>query len=82
VEVADTGRPGALVVGVHVPGPGYTAGLVRGDLLLAFGGTRIDRAADLAAAVARTRPGTRVTLTVRHATGGYQQLTAVASVLT
>ena len=25
------------------PGPGYTAGLVRGDVLLAFGGTRIDR---------------------------------------
>ncbi|CAM5716551.1 hypothetical protein SALBM135S_08152 [Streptomyces alboniger] len=33
--------PGALVVGVHVPGPGHTAGLVRGDTLLAVGGTRV-----------------------------------------
>ncbi|OWA12078.1 hypothetical protein B9W62_08580 [Streptomyces sp. CS113] len=82
VEAVDDEKPGARVVGVHVPGPGYTAGLVRGDVLLAFGRTRVDSAADLAHAVARARPGKRVTLTVLHRSGGYQQLTAVPGVVT
>lgn len=77
LEAVDARRTGALVVGVHVPGPGYTAGLVRGDVLLAFGGTRIASAADLARAVARARPGSEVVLTIRHRSGGYQRLTAV-----
>ncbi|MET9352520.1 PDZ domain-containing protein [Streptomyces sp. NPDC006617] len=82
VEAVDDERPGARVVGVHVPGPGYTAGLVRGDVLLAVGTTRVDSAADLAHAVARARPGKEVKLTVRHRSGGYQQLTAVPGVVT
>ena len=82
VEAVDAEKPGAMVVGVHVPGPGYTAGLVRGDVLLQFGTTRIDTAADLARAVARARPGTEVTLTLRHRSGGYQQLTVVPGVVT
>ncbi|GHI02428.1 hypothetical protein AQI88_13850 [Streptomyces cellostaticus] len=82
VEAVDAEKPGALVVGVHVPGPGYTAGLVRGDVLLHFGSTRIDTAADLARAVAHARPGREVTLTVRHRSGGYQQLTVVPGVVT
>ncbi|ANP50235.1 membrane-associated protease RseP (regulator of RpoE activity) [Streptomyces griseochromogenes] len=82
VEAVDAEKPGALVVGVHVPGPGYTAGLVRGDVLLQFGATRIDTAADLARAVAHARPGTGVTLTLRHRGGGYQQLTVVPGVVT
>ncbi|MEV7015057.1 PDZ domain-containing protein [Streptomyces sp. NPDC093991] len=82
VEVTDAGGPGALVVGVHVPGPGFAAGLREGDLLLAFGATRVDSAADLARAVAGTRPGTEVRLTVRHRTGGYERLTAVPGILT
>ncbi|MEV1078222.1 PDZ domain-containing protein [Streptomyces sp. NPDC050211] len=82
VEAVDAEKSGALVVGVHVPGPGYTAGLVRGDVLLAFDTTRIDSAADLARAVADTRPGAAVTLTVRHESGGYQQLTVVPGVVT
>lgn len=82
VEAADAAKPGALVVGVHAPGPGHAAGLVRGDVLLAFGTTRIDSAADLAHAVARARPGVEVTLTVRRASGAYQQLTAVPGVVT
>ncbi|WP_225830586.1 PDZ domain-containing protein [Streptomyces sp. NK08204] len=77
LEAVDAEKDGALVVGVHVPGPGYTAGLVRGDVLLQFGTTRVDTAADLARAVARARPGTGVTLTVLHHSGGYQQLTVV-----
>ncbi|MFF7788353.1 PDZ domain-containing protein [Streptomyces sp. NPDC007991] len=82
VEVMDAGKPGALVVGLHVPGPAQEAGLVRGDLLLVVGTTRIDTAADLARAVARARPGTEVRLTVRHRSGGYRQLTVVPAVVT
>ncbi|MYT09169.1 MULTISPECIES: PDZ domain-containing protein [Streptomyces] len=82
LEAVDAEKAGALVVGVHVPGPGYTAGLVRGDVLLAFGRTRIDTAGDLARAVARARAGREVELTVRHRSGGYQQLTAVPGVVT
>ncbi|MFI1421283.1 PDZ domain-containing protein [Streptomyces sp. NPDC020731] len=82
VEVADDRRPGALVVAVHVPGPGSSAGLVRGDVLLAFGTTRVDSAADLARAVARARPGDEVGLTVRRGSGGYQRLTAVPGIVT
>jgi S1-C subfamily serine protease len=82
VEVVDAEKSGALVVGVHVPGPGYAAGLVRRDVILAFGKTRIDSAADLARAVAGARPGGEVTLTVRHRSGGYQQLTAIPGVVT
>ncbi|GGW49062.1 PDZ domain-containing protein [Streptomyces caelestis] len=82
VQVMDAGKPGALVVGLHVPGPAQEAGLVRGDLLLVFGRTRIDTAADLARAVARARPGAEVKLTVRHRSGGYRQLTVVPAVVT
>lgn len=82
LEAVDAEKTGALVVGVHVPGPGYTAGLVRGDVLLVFGRTRIDTAADLARAVAGAGPGREVVLTVRHRSGGYQQLTAVPGVVT
>jgi membrane-associated protease RseP (regulator of RpoE activity) len=82
LEAVDAEKSGALVVGVHVPGPGFTAGLVRGDVLLDVGRTRIDTAADLARAVAGARPGREVVLTVRHRGGGYQQLTAVPGVVT
>ncbi|MGW7526677.1 PDZ domain-containing protein [Streptomyces sp. NPDC054783] len=81
IEAVDAEKAGALVVGVHVPGPGYAAGLVRGDLLLQFGSVRVDSTADLARAVARARPGKQVILTVRHSGGGYQQLTVVPGVV-
>ena len=41
-----------------------------------------DSATDLARAVAHARPGVGITLTVRHRSGGYQQLTAVPGVVT
>ncbi|WAU84317.1 PDZ domain-containing protein [Streptomyces sp. Qhu-G9] len=83
VEAVDASDgPGALLVGVHVPGPGHTAGLVRGDILLTFGGTRLGTAADLARAVAAARPGTAVRLTLRHAGGGHQQLSVTPGVIT
>jgi S1-C subfamily serine protease len=82
VEAVDAEKVGALIVGLHVPGPGYAAGLIRGDLVLAFDRTRVDSAADLARAVAEARPGSEVTLTVRHRSGGYQQLTVVPGVVT
>ncbi|MFD4554146.1 PDZ domain-containing protein [Streptomyces sp. NPDC058469] len=77
VEAVDAEKAGALIVGVHIPGPGYTAGLIRGDVLLTFDGTRVDSAADLARAVARAHPGDEVTITVRHRSGGFQQFTVV-----
>ena len=77
VEAVDADKAGALIVGVHLPGPGYTAGLIRGDVLLTFDGTRVDSAADLARAVARAHPGDEVTITVRHHSGGFQQFTVV-----
>ncbi|WP_225826342.1 PDZ domain-containing protein [Streptomyces naphthomycinicus] len=82
VEAGDGEKAGALVVGVHVPGPGYTAGLIRGDVVLQFGATRVDSAADLARAVTEARPGNPVLLTVRHGSGGYQQLTVTPAVVT
>ncbi|MFD8302211.1 PDZ domain-containing protein [Streptomyces sp. NPDC059690] len=82
LEAVDAEKAGALVVGVHVPGPGYAAGLVRGDVVLALDRTRVDSAADLARAVAHVRPGARVTLTIRHRSGTYQQLTVVPGIVT
>ncbi|MFC3574659.1 PDZ domain-containing protein [Streptomyces yaanensis] len=75
VEVVDAKAGGALVVGVHVPGPGHAAGLVRGDVLLALDGTRLGSAVDLAKAVAAARPGVAVRLSVRHANGARRRVT-------
>ncbi|MDT0389360.1 PDZ domain-containing protein [Streptomyces sp. DSM 41921] len=82
VQVMDARGPGAVVVGLHVPGPVQQAGLVRGDVLLNFGTTRIDTADDLVRAVARARPGREVRLTVRHRGGGYEQVTVVPALVT
>ncbi|MFJ4471804.1 PDZ domain-containing protein [Streptomyces sp. NPDC089424] len=82
VEVTDAEKSGALVVGVHIPGPGYAAGLVRGDVLLTFDGTPVESAADLVRAVDKARPGVGVLVTVRHESGGYQQLSVAPGVLT
>lgn len=83
VEAVDApGGAGALLVGVHSPGPGHTAGLVRGDVLLAFDKTRIASAKALAAAVAAADPGRNVTLTVRHAGGGRQSLVVTPGFVT
>ncbi|GAA1895901.1 PDZ domain-containing protein [Streptomyces durmitorensis] len=83
VEAVDapTG-PGALLVGVHSPGPGHTAGLVRGDVVLAFGGTRTASAKALAAAVAAAAPGRNVTVSVRHESGGRQSLSVTPGFVT
>ncbi|MFF1392337.1 PDZ domain-containing protein [Streptomyces sp. NPDC058287] len=83
VEAVDAPKGvGALLVGVHIPGPGYTAGLVRGDVLIAFGGTRIGSAGALAQAVAAARPGQQITLTVRHESGANQVLAVTPGVVT
>ncbi|MFE9171279.1 PDZ domain-containing protein [Streptomyces kebangsaanensis] len=82
VEAVDADGSGARVVGVHVLGPGSTAGLVRGDVLLSFGGTPVASAADLARAVARARPGQEVPVTVRRFDGTHQRLTVTPGVVT
>ncbi|WP_354670673.1 PDZ domain-containing protein [Streptomyces flavofungini] len=83
VEAVDApGGGGALLVAVRRPGPGHAAGLVRGDVLLAFGGSRVASAGDLAKAVAGARPGRNVTLTVRHASGARQVLSVRPGLIT
>ncbi|MEU5896898.1 PDZ domain-containing protein [Streptomyces venezuelae] len=85
VEAVDAPRgagAGALLVGVHVPGPGHAAGLVRGDTVVVFGGARVGSAAELALQVGRARPGRTVTLTVRHQSGARQVLAARPGVVT
>ncbi|MFH0174157.1 PDZ domain-containing protein [Streptomyces cacaoi] len=82
LEAVDAEKAGAQIVAVHIPGPGYTAGLVRGDVLLMFGGTRIDSATDLARAVDEAHPGKAIKLTVRHRSGGYGRLTVIPGVVT
>lgn len=64
------------------PAAGYTAGLVRGDVVLALGGRRTGTAADLARAIGAARPGTALRLVVRHANGTRQYLVAVPGVVT
>ncbi|WP_062648742.1 PDZ domain-containing protein [Streptomyces maremycinicus] len=82
LEAVDAPRAGAEIVAVHVPGPGHTAGLLRGDVLLKFGGTRIDSAMDLARAVDAARPGVAIKMTVRHHGGGYDRLTVIPGIVT
>ncbi|MEW2530094.1 PDZ domain-containing protein [Streptomyces sp. NPDC047071] len=83
VEAADApAAGGALLVGVHVPGPGHAAGLLRRDVVVAFDGTRVRTAADLVRAVAAARPGRNVSLTVRHPTGARETLTVTPGLTT
>ena len=83
VEAVDASRgQGALLVAVHLPGPGSTAGLARGDVLFAVGGSRIASAAGLARAVAAAEPGRGLTLGVRHPDGSSGHVTAVPGVVT
>ncbi|WP_406006156.1 PDZ domain-containing protein [Streptomyces sp. NBC_00637] len=82
LEAVDAERTGAEIVAVHIPGPGYTAGLVRGDVLLRFGGTEIDSATDLARAVDEARPGKQIKVTVRHRGGGFGRVTVIPGVVT
>ncbi|MFH8791875.1 PDZ domain-containing protein [Streptomyces sp. NPDC017941] len=83
VEAVDAaGRGGARLTGVHQPGPGLAAGLVRGDVLLVFDGTRVRSAGDLAKAVAAARPGRDVAVTVRHASGVRETVTVKPGLVT
>ncbi|MFG2280099.1 PDZ domain-containing protein [Streptomyces asoensis] len=82
LEAVDAEGRGARIVAVHVPGPGYRAGLVRGDVLLTFGGHRIRSATDLARAVDEARPGRAIELAVRHRSGREATLTVLPGVVT
>jgi len=54
---------GAAVTAVVAGSPAAAAGLRPGDVVVAFGDTRVESAEDLLAALRRARPGDRVTLT-------------------
>ncbi len=55
-------RSGALVASVRPGSPAETAGLRKGDLLLAVGARRVHQASDARTALQLARPGERVTL--------------------
>jgi putative serine protease PepD len=61
---SSTGRSGALVQTVRAGSPAATAGVKRGDLVIAVDASRVDGAGDLVAAVAGQRPADRITLTL------------------
>ena len=66
---------GALVNSVQTGGPAERAGLRRGDVIVALNGTAITDSNSLRNQVARTKPGTEVTITVLRE-GREQQLRA------
>lgn len=66
---------GALVNSVGGGGPAERAGLKRGDVITAFNGAPVTDTNSLRNAIARSQPGTEVTLTVIRA-GREQQLRA------
>ena len=64
-QVLGLPRPGgAMVNGFSPDSAGEQAGIQRGDVILKFGNTTINRSSDLPPAVGATRPGTKVDVTV------------------
>ena len=67
-EIAESiGLPkaqGALVRGVEAGAPAALAGVEAGDVILKFGGTTIEKSADLPRFVGNVKPGTKSSLTV------------------
>jgi putative serine protease PepD len=72
ISVSDTadGSLGALVQGVASGSPAAQAGLQAGDVIVAIDQTQIAGQADLSGVIARSRPGSTVTVTVNR--GGSQ----------
>ncbi|WP_415949019.1 PDZ domain-containing protein [Streptomyces sp. KLOTTS4A1] len=82
VEAVDAAQgAGARLLGVHQPGPGHSAGLVRGDVVTEFGGEPVTSAHDLARAVVAAPPGEEIAIVVRHANGLRQELTVTPGVV-
>jgi serine protease Do len=69
------GPSGAVVVNVEKGSPADRAGLRTGDVILAFGGKRIEDPAELPRAVAATKPGDKAEIEVWRA-GKRQRLSA------
>ncbi len=64
-QVLGLPRPGGALVGGFSPDSvAEKAGIQRGDVILKFGDTNINRSSDLPPAVGATRPGTKVDVTV------------------
>jgi S1-C subfamily serine protease len=57
---------GVLVVKVEPRSPAASAGITRGDIILAVDGTDVASVADVRAAIAAREPGDKVKVTVRH----------------
>ena len=73
-EQGSTGREAATVMRLTPGGPAAAAGVMPGDHVVAVGGRRVRSPADVRAAIARTRPGEAIGLTVERE-GGTVHLT-------
>ena len=63
---AVTEEPGILILSVEASSPAAKAGIARGDIIVAADGKNVDRAADLAAAVASKKIGDTMELKIKH----------------
>jgi len=71
--LAESAETGVLVRSVAADSPAAEAGIVRGDIILAFDGEALEDAAALVERMAEAEPGDTLALTVRH---GDEEFTA------
>ena len=64
--LAESAETGVLVRSVAADSPAAEAGIVRGDIILAFDGEALEDAAALVERMAEAEPGDTLALTVRH----------------
>jgi S1-C subfamily serine protease len=76
VEIGNGAQGGAVVQGVQPGGPAESAGIAAGDVITSVGGTQVDSATSLQAAILRHKPGDRVEVTWT-ASGGAQHSATV-----
>ncbi|HJQ44685.1 MAG TPA: trypsin-like peptidase domain-containing protein [Jatrophihabitantaceae bacterium] len=75
VSVADAQQGGAAVEQVVANGPAADAGINAGDVITAVNGTRVSSSAGLKSALAKTKPGDRVTITWTDSSGSSHRAT-------
>jgi putative serine protease PepD len=75
VVIGPAAGGGAVITRVQAGTPAAAAGLKDGDVVTAVDGNTVDNASDLEAAITSSKPGEKLTLTVRR-DGGERQVTA------
>jgi putative serine protease PepD len=69
IAATDAGPSGALVQIVRAGSPAAEAGIVKGDVIVAVGSTKIMGVGDLVAAIATRHAGNRITVTLERDSG-------------